>query len=174
MIKYVFDDEQPLAFKAAAKADPQRLGEALATIQDAHGGRLEPEHVVDAARPKNSVLHKHFEWDDAAAAEAYRKDQARAIIRVVRVESEDTTEQPRAFWSIADKGGVSYRSLGEVKTSIELQLSLLRQAERDLDAFEKRYRSISGDICDLVREAKERATTRRQELEASSETRAAA
>lgn len=76
MIKYVFDDEQPLAFKAAAKADPQRLGEALATIQDAHGGRLEPEHVVDAARPKNSVLHKHFEWDDAAAAEAYRKDQA--------------------------------------------------------------------------------------------------
>ena len=49
-------------------------------------GRLDPQSVVAAARNKKSPLHKQFEWDDTKAAEKYRLEQARELIRLVRVE----------------------------------------------------------------------------------------
>lgn len=49
-------------------------------------GRLIPADVVDAARDPASPLHAHFEWDDSAAAEKYRLDQARTLIRSVKIE----------------------------------------------------------------------------------------
>lgn len=47
---------------------------------------LTPETVVDAARNPRSPLHDQFEWDDGAAGEAYRLQQARALIKRVRVD----------------------------------------------------------------------------------------
>jgi len=49
-------------------------------------GRLSPNDVVDDARSPDSPLHDYFEWDDTAAAEKYRKVQARQLIRSVKVE----------------------------------------------------------------------------------------
>jgi len=46
-------------------------------------GRLTPEEVVDEARDPDSPLHRYFEWDDSAAAEAWRLNQARSMIRWV-------------------------------------------------------------------------------------------
>jgi hypothetical protein len=48
-------------------------------------GRLNPEDVVDAARNPNSSLHSYFTWDDTEAAASYRLQEARALIRRVRV-----------------------------------------------------------------------------------------
>lgn len=48
-------------------------------------GRLRPADVVDAARPADSPLHSHFEWDDGAAAERYRLNQARTLIRSITI-----------------------------------------------------------------------------------------
>ncbi len=66
----------------AREAVRQRL-EALAR---ANGGRLTPEHVVADARDKLSPLHVHFEWDTKKAAQLYWLEQARQLIRSVRVE----------------------------------------------------------------------------------------
>lgn len=49
-------------------------------------GRLLPADVVEAARDPASPLHSHFEWNDSAAAEKYRLDQARTLIRSVKIE----------------------------------------------------------------------------------------
>ena len=163
MIRYVFKDDGPLTIKGAAKANPQRIGEELAKVAAAAKGRLTPSAVVEAARNPRSALHKIFEWDDAKAAQSWRLEQAREIIRVVRVIDEDDQPQ-RAFLSIGDKAGVSYRSAEEVSHSRDLQLAVLRQAERDLEAWEKRYREIE-DICDLVRSAREMVSRRRAEME---------
>lgn len=57
----------------------------LEEIKNRRGGVLEAGHVVEDARPAESLLHRYFEWDDGAAAEAYRIDQARRLIRSVRV-----------------------------------------------------------------------------------------
>lgn len=161
MIKYVFK-EAPLAIKNADKADAQVIGEALAKLSDKSGGHLTPAAVVEAAANKRSPLHRHFEWDDAVAAQSWRLDQARHLVRVIRVEEGDET--PRAFLSISDKGGVSYRTLGEVRSSSALQLLVLKQAERDLEAFERRYRDLT-EVCEAVSIARERVATRRQEYE---------
>lgn len=163
MIKYVFR-EDPVAILNAKKADPQKIGQALAKIAEDCGGRLTPPAVVEAARNDKSPLHRHFEWDDAKAAQSYRLDQARAIIGVIRID-DDTEEPTRAFLSVKDASGVSYRTAAEVSRSLDLQLAVLKQAERDLEAFGKRYRELE-DICEDVAAAREKAKTRRAALEA--------
>ncbi len=170
MIRYVFREDEPLVIKAAGKADPQIIGEALAEITEKNGGRLTPNHVVDAARSSNHPLHQHFEWNDAQAAEAYRLDQARSIIRVVRVVDDEARDgTSRAFMSINDNNGQAYRSITEVKSSAELQMALLRQADRELEAFQRRFREMS-DVCDLVDQARKKIEARKSKFE----TRAAA
>lgn len=52
----------------------------------AEAGALTPKNTVDRARDPASPLHAHFTWDDGEAAELYRQQEARAIIRVVKVE----------------------------------------------------------------------------------------
>lgn len=113
MISYIFKDG-PVTIKNARKADPQKIGTALAKIAEQQKGRLTPPAVVDAARDNRHPLHRFFEWDDALAAEGYRLEQARTLIRSVRIIREDDEEPAPAFLSIADKGGTSYRALQEV------------------------------------------------------------
>ena len=48
-------------------------------------GKLDPKEVVDAARDTISPLHDYFEWDDDKAADAYRLEQARTLIRRVKI-----------------------------------------------------------------------------------------
>jgi hypothetical protein len=165
MIKYIFREDEPLRIKGAGRADPQVFGEALAKITETNGGYLEPDDVVQAAKADSHPLHPHFEWDDSVAAHAYRLDQARSIIRIVRVLDDEAADgTTRAFLSIKDDGRVSYRAITDVKSSLQLQLAVLNQAERDLDAFVRRYQDMT-DICDLVRAAKERVADRRNKFE---------
>lgn len=161
MIKYTFKSDEPLTIKAAAKANAQKIGEALAVISEKGKGHLVPAAVVDAARDRKNPLHPHFEWDNAAAADKYRLDQARSLIRSIHVESADTESGvARAFLSIREKSGVSYRSMDDVLRSADLQQKVLAAAERDLVAFESRYASLE-DICGLIRQARERLSARR-------------
>ena len=51
----------------------------------AKSGRITPEDVVTEAEDVNSPLHHLFEWDDGEAAHRYRLDQARHLIRSVKV-----------------------------------------------------------------------------------------
>lgn len=169
MIRYVFRDGDPLTFTAADQADPQAIGEALEDIKTSTGGELRAKDVLDAARDKRHVLHKHFEWDDNVAAERYRLDQARGIIRVVRVWEDDQEEPQRAFLSVpADKGTV-YRSIEDVRSSRDLQIAVMKRANDDLDAFSRRYRELT-DVCQFVHQAKGALQKRLKNIE----TRAAA
>lgn len=155
-IKYTFKDS-PLTIKGAKRANPQKIGTELAEIAEAGNGELKPQAVVEYARNPRSSLHKHFVWDDKEAAEAYRLEQAREIIRVIRIKV-DNSEPVRAFLSISD-GKTSYRSTGDVMASTHLQSLVLRQADRDLAAWQARYAEL-GDICDDVRAARQKLAQR--------------
>src|SRR5258708_6716193 len=120
MIKYTFKDE-PLTIKNKAKATPQKIGEALAKIAAENKGHLTPHAVLNYAVHTKSVLHKHFEWNDTVAANAFRLDQARTLIRSIRVIDTENDETPPAWVSISDKGGTSYRTLQDVLDSADLQ-----------------------------------------------------
>lgn len=75
------------------------VAEALQALADANQGKLTPEQVLEVARDPRHPLHSHFEWDDAAAGEAFRLGQARRLIRSVKVEfrTERTTVQTVAY-----------------------------------------------------------------------------
>lgn len=50
-----------------------------------NNGVLTPEMIVEAAKDPASPIHEEFEWDDARAAHLHRLNQARTLIRGVRV-----------------------------------------------------------------------------------------
>ena len=56
--------------------------------QLASAGQLTPQNTVERARDPTNPLHAYFTWDDAKAADERRLDQARLLIRSVRVEVE--------------------------------------------------------------------------------------
>lgn len=62
----------------------ETIAAELKKIEDA-AGRLTPEAVVDVASDPASPLHEQFEWDDSEAAHKYRIEQARTLIRSVKV-----------------------------------------------------------------------------------------
>lgn len=156
MIRYVFRHYEPLIIKAAAKANPQKIGEALNKIAMAGGNKITPRATVDAARDQKSPLHPHFEWDDRVAAEAHRLEQARNLISVVRIVDEESEEgNVRAFLSINDGKGRVYHPVDAVKRSAELQAALTAQADRELEAFQRRYRSLK-EVCAIIELAREK------------------
>ncbi len=148
MPKYIFR-EDPITLKGGRKADPQMIGDTLDSIRMKAGGELKPGRIVEEATAAEHPLHPFFEWDDKVAADGYRLDQARTIVRSIRVEVADEPPMP-AFISITGANGVSYRSLGDVQRSSDLQRALLRQADCDLAAWEMRYRALR-DVCGLIR-----------------------
>jgi hypothetical protein len=157
-IRYSF--KEPITFHKHEDADPNVIGPELERIISENKGRLTPHVVVDSARNRRSPLHRHFEWNDKVAAEAYRLEQARELIRTIRIEDTEHSDTPprRAFLSVNDNG-TSYRTVNEVLNSQHLQLAVLIAAEKELKAFESRYGELL-DICSLVRDARARLRQR--------------
>jgi hypothetical protein len=163
MLRYVF--REPTIFHNNKDADPTVIGNELERIRSANNGRLMAHAVVDEARNRRNPLHRYFEWNDKNAAEAYRLDQARDLIRIIQIEDTDTDKPPRrAFLSVNDDGK-SYRAINEVLNSQSLQLAVLVAAERELKAFEHRYAELM-EICELVRDARARLRQRIEQTEA--------
>lgn len=92
--------------------------ETLQTMAKRNGGKITPAAVVEAARAKNSPLHRYFEWDNTKAAQLYREDQARALIRSVKVQITTETKRVVAVGYVrdplcesTDQGYVSVQSI---------------------------------------------------------------
>lgn len=67
--------------------DAKTVAVELERIRESQPGGLEPQIVIDEARPIDAVLHNCFEWDDTIAAEAHRRRQARLLITAVIVKT---------------------------------------------------------------------------------------
>ncbi len=145
MIRYVFAEDKVIAIKNADKANPQKLGEAIAMIADRSGGKIDPEMLWrDAHGNPEHPAYLHFEWDVQKAAEAHWTDTSRRIIRAI-VPLDDAGEQMDipAFISTNTGGGVGYHLYKEVLGSEHLRKSVLESAERELLSFQQRYRRFA-------------------------------
>lgn len=118
------------------------LREQLQVIYDDHG-RLTPAIVVDEARVKGHPLHSRFEWDNRIAGEAWRQEQAAALIRSVRVvyrkPDSDKRLEVRSWHSIAGPEGHSYEPTEKVTSDPVLRAIVLRDMEREWRALHGRY-----------------------------------
>jgi hypothetical protein len=54
----------------------------------------------------------------------WRVEQASYLIRCIVADDGSNNEPVRAFLSIADKGGTSYRTMEEIRSSVDLQQRL--------------------------------------------------
>lgn len=129
----------------------------LQTVYD-DNGRLTPQLVVDAARPKRHPLHNRFEWNNAVAGEAWRVHQAHELIQSVRVTYRDATETDvgasgRAFIAVpVDSGNRIYvYEPAEVVALDPMKRTLvLHEMERGWQDLKRRYGDFS-EFVDMVR-----------------------
>lgn len=128
------------------QVDAQAAGEELERIRVHNNGRLESEDVVEASRPVDAPLHPAFEWDDKTAAEAYRIEQAKYIIRSIDVvvERKGRADTPiRAFVSVQRDEDRSYTSTLHALADPELRAQVVDQAWRDLEAWRQRHAELT-------------------------------
>lgn len=121
------------------------VAQELELIREKHGGILRPADVVAFARDPQTALHGEFEWDDDRAAEQYRLEQARLIIRcAVRVVGENSPPI-RAYVSLYNdrRAGDSYRTLEDALRDPELRKQLFAQALREAESWRMRYERLS-------------------------------
>lgn len=142
-----------------SKRDAQKIGPILNRL--ARKGKSSARDILEEAQSKDSPLHEFFEWDDTAAAEKYRLEQARYMARsiVVIVEHEDTGEpkELRAFPCVtvetANPGRTShYVSLTMVKGDQKLLADVVRQAKSELRAFRNKYEAYAENFRGLFEE----------------------
>lgn len=122
--------------------------EELERVENVYGS-LTPEHIVDAAKNKKSVLHCLFEWNNSEAAKQYRLQQARNIINNIHVTIiSDGEPISISYYEIikTDEGRV-YKSIdimtfNEEEQVIEQTLKSLEQLKEKLVRFKKFHNII--------------------------------
>jgi hypothetical protein len=127
------------------------LEEILGQLAQKNGGKLTPEQVLTAAKPKSSPLHQHFQWDDSEAAKQYRLMQAGQLIRRVRITyapNEDRSFRVRAYVNVIPEVAEDESQRGhyvpfETAMSIpNYREQLLANARRDAETFKSKYATL--------------------------------
>jgi hypothetical protein len=120
-------------------------GAELERLAGISGGELTPPRVVESAKKKSSPIHDCFEWDNSEAAQRYREEQARYLIRSVVVVYSETepTKEVRAFVNVMnEESAPSYRPIGVVMEDRALRAQVLERARMELAGWRRRYSEL--------------------------------
>lgn len=135
----------------STKPEREAVSKELARITDDQGGLLTPDRVVFEASYEDNVLHRLFEWDDTIAGNAWRVEQARELIRTVRVVVTTKTTQIRVVAYVRDPDqasdqqgyvptvslvGENERAGRALAAEFERAGSIMRRAHELAEAFE--------------------------------------
>lgn len=123
------------------------LRDELLAIRAKHG-KLTPQLVVDEWRDESHPFHSRLPWDDAAAAEAYRRTVAQELIRSVRITYREPTEKDasrsvRAFHAVRRDEGYAYEPAEEIAEDPFALKLLLADMEREWKALHRRYKDFA-------------------------------
>lgn len=133
------------AWKAGsrAKVSAEVAGKVCEELEKEGG--LTASRLVDASRPEDAPLHGEFEWHDHIAAEEYRKEQAREIMRhLIIVQPEDETKETvRAFFNVSVVDPQYYSTAVIIKDEDKYE-QLKKRAISELEAIHNRYSMIMG------------------------------
>lgn len=147
-------------FQPGAPRDPKAVGAHLEMLRQQCKGELTPRDVLDDARHDNSPLHGFFEWDDSAAAEQYRLQQARHLIRAVvaiYVDEDKPATRVRAYVHVPEGETSHYRDTAHAMSQRDTRDAVLRRAWRELQQWRQRYKDLK-EFSDLIEVIDETAT----------------
>lgn len=128
-------------------------------LKQANDGQVTPGQVVAVSRPQDAPLHPCFEWDDPTAAEKYREDQARYLIRGYEVVRGEEDDAPGVIANVCITNMEDERVYVSSATAMgdeEMRRQVVDDAERLLRGVVARYRGIPG-LAGLLQQAFERA-----------------
>ncbi len=125
--------------KGFFKADAETVYKEITALGDS----FSPEQIVEAAKDKNTELHKCFTWDDTVAAENWRKHQARMLVAQLVIRTETTDNEPVAVRVIASTNVRNeYKPVVKVLEVEQDYADLLARAVAELKAFQQKYKTI--------------------------------
>ena len=144
------------------KGSAQVAGEICEQLEKA--GQLSAKNLLDVSRPEDAPLHDSFEWDDSVAAERYREDQAREIIRSIVIVPEKSNPV-RGFFKI-ESAEPTYQSIQSVLQNEDSTQKLLATAFRELSAIQNKYASLRqlNKVWEAVEAAKAQPFARNKEV----------
>lgn len=116
------------------------LEKILKGIQKKNGGVLRPENVVDVARKEEHPLHGSFTWDNSEAAEKWRLEEARVLIRsvtIVCLSNQEIMRTPVFVRDVSQKsdeqGYADIRGISERDSQMKTLIYELERAEGALN-----------------------------------------
>lgn len=140
--------------QAGAKLDDANaVGQHLELLRQKFKGELTPADVVADARNHNSPLHSFFEWSDSEAAEQWRLQQARGLIRAVVavvVDNQEPAKRIQAFVHVPDSEAPHYRATDHAMSQEQTREMILRQAWKEYRSWKKRYEHLE-ELADLFK-----------------------
>lgn len=143
------EDENIHAKRLIRKDDVGTIAEIFREL-DARE-QLTPRRLLELAADPESVLHKYFTWDDAAAAEKYRIQQARWLLESIQVnltlpEGKTVTVN----YALSVRGNEEkpearrYVLTNRAAKDKYLLAQVVQQAERELRGFVRKYQQYQA------------------------------
>ena len=142
------------AFPLTRGLDAQLIGSTLEDLGSATDGYLTPQQVVDHARDKDSALHPLFEWVDSVAAEAYRREQAGAMMRALQIHYEvepERYEVVRALQNVTRNSVRVYVQTIRALQDVDLRRQVIDAAFKELQGWTYRYRQYR-ELSEIITE----------------------
>ena len=119
-------------------ANAEKCYEEIQTI----GESVTPKQILDYARNPETELHKCFEWDDSIAAEKYRIEQARMVVRhLVIVNDKESDKEPQKI-RVMQRAEDAYKPVQMIVRNKTEYESLLERARAELRAIKNRYSQL--------------------------------
>lgn len=155
-----FEFAEGARFQTGASKDAKAVGQHLEMLRKKCKGELTPEDVLSDAKHNNSPLHSFFEWDDTAAAQQHRLQQARGLIRAVvaiYVQDDKPAVRQKAYVHINEPAAPHYREASHAMSMTKTRDMVLKQALSELIAWKRRYKDLQEfaaviSIIDLLNE----------------------
>ena len=144
MIKAVWKKNNNERF---SKLDAQSCYDELMVIANNNNNEISNQKVVDYARDNpDSELHKAFNWNDAEAADAYRRETARTLKNSLytfeldspQVSLKDNKEIP-LFLNPGSDDARNHMPTEIVMSKPDLHQATLKKALGELNSFKYRY-----------------------------------
>ena len=135
------------------KNDAETVYRELETVRAENDGTIPLQDVVDRSKPKAAPLHDEFEWNNPKAANKWRLEQARKVVRSVEVIHAEAPTT-RAYESVqvvaleetedleAPAEKKVFRHVDDIMSDPLARADLLSQAIRDAVAWRRRYSNL--------------------------------
>lgn len=157
-----FEFSEGARFQPGAEKNAKLVGEHIEMLRKKCHGELTPEDVLADAKHDNSPLHSFFEWDDSAAAQQHRLQQARGLIRsvvAVYVSDDKPAVRQKAYIHIPEGKTSHYREASHAMSQRSTREAVLKQALAELHAWKRRYKDLKefSALIDIIERIDEKS-----------------